>query len=60
LSLTRASLPTRNFTQQRPILDKIIKSDIVSTNMAGHEYLLNAQIVAPAKQIRTMQRNVAE
>jgi cbb3-type cytochrome oxidase cytochrome c subunit len=44
-------------TQQRLALAKIIKFGIPNTDMAGHEYLPDAQIVALAGQVRAMRRS---
>lgn len=42
--------------QQRLALAKLIKFGIPNTDMAGHEYLPDAQILALAEQVQTMRR----
>ena len=43
--------------QQRLALAKLIKFGIPNTDMAGHEYLPDAQILALAEQIQTMRQS---
>ncbi len=45
-----------NPTQQRLALAKIIKFGVPNTDMAGHEYLPDAQIIALAEEVQAMRR----